>query len=200
MLKIINARIAFIQNLWEAAQIMGEGEKKYSATFLLPKDNTQLQRLRGAMVSVAVEKWGNKGKDVLDSLISKDKVFLRDGNDKSQYDGFEGNMYFNATQVEKRGAPVVVNMDKVNITEADGLLYAGCYVDVSIDIYAQDNTYGKRINAVLRAVRFRAEGEALAGTAPANENEFDDISDVGVGTVKVPTNSATVYDGEESLY
>lgn len=33
--------------------------------------------------------------------------------------------------------------------EADGLVYSGCYVNARIELWAQDNANGKRVNAKL---------------------------------------------------
>ena len=62
--------------------------------------------------------------------------------------------------------------------EADGLPYSGCYVNASIELWAQDNNYGKRINASLRGVQFYRDGDAVAGGGgPASEDEFDDLAE-----------------------
>jgi len=69
------------------------------------------------------------------------------------------------------------------LTEKDGRPYGGCYVNVSLDIWVQDPKgekakNGKRINATLRGIQFMADGDAFAGGAPADPEEFDDL---GVG-------------------
>ena len=202
IVKIINARICFCQSLFTASQVMGEGEPKYGATFLLPKGNSQVEVLRKAMGTVAAEKWGAKAGGILADLTAANKVLLRDGKCKPEYDGFDGCMFFNASRKEFQGAPKIFNTDKTELTEADGVIYAGCYVNVSIELYAQDNKYGKRINGALRAIMFRADGEALGGSAPANEGEFDDISDVGAGEVNMetPPSGATDNMTDPPLY
>jgi hypothetical protein len=85
-------------------------------------------------------------------------------------------MYVSASN---KVAPLVVDKDKSPLSEASGRPYAGCYVNASLDIWAQDNSYGKRVNATLRGVQFFRDGDAFAGGAPASEDEFDDLSDTG---------------------
>ena len=83
-------------------------------------------------------------------------------------------MFLNASS-DKR--PPVVDKDLSPITAEDDVIYAGCYVNATVRIWAQDNQFGKRVNFALRAVQFAKDGEAF-GQAPVNaEEEFDDISD-----------------------
>jgi hypothetical protein len=57
---------------------------------------------------------------------------------------------------------------------ADGTLYAGCYVNAIVDIWAQDNQFGKRINAKLLVVRKKKDGEPIgAGRTNAKAEDFD---------------------------
>ena len=94
---------------------------------------------------------------------------MHDGNLKSNYDGFTGNMY-----VSSRGQmkPTVINSDCTPLTAADGKPYSGCYVNAQVALWAQDNGYGKRINAQLRGVQFLRDGEAFGGGAVASADEF----------------------------
>ena len=60
------------------------------------------------------------------------------------------------------------------MTADDGIVYSGCYVNASIDIYAFDNV-GKGNSAGLRGVQFLRKGDAFGGGAAADESEFDEI-------------------------
>jgi hypothetical protein len=72
-----------------------------------------------------------------------------------------------------------LNKDKSPLTEADGVVYSGCYVNGIIDLWAQNNNYGKRINATLLGVQFAGDGEAFSsGGSSASADDFDDIDDV----------------------
>jgi hypothetical protein len=57
----------------------------------------------------------------------------------------------------------------------DGTLYSGCYVVVHVNIWAQDNQFGKRINCGLLGVQFYKDGEAFSGGRISSVDEFDEI-------------------------
>lgn len=176
ILQLKNVRIAFCQNLFRPGTVTAADKPAYSATFIIPKDDPQIAKIKKTIISVAEEKWEKKAEEVLKSLKIKDMLCLHDGDGKAQYDGFEGCMYISARNA---APPLVIDRDRTKLTENDGRPYAGCYVNCSLDIWAQDNKYGKRINAKLRGVQFFADGDAFVGSAPASEDEFDDLSDTG---------------------
>jgi len=87
-----------------------------------------------------------------------------------EYDGYEGMFVLSSSN---RTRPTVVDRDLTPLVEDDGKPYAGCYVNASITLWTQDNQYGKRVNANLRAVQFVRDGDAF-GIRPADaEEEFD---------------------------
>lgn len=170
--KLSNVRLAFPQ-LFEAKTVNGEGKPAFSATFLLDPMHPDIKTLNAAIDAAAREKWGAKADTILKQARAADKVCLHNGDLKSAYAGFEGNFYVSARNATR---PLVINADKSPLTEADGKPYAGCYVNVSLDIWAQDNNYGKRINASLGGVQFLRDGDAFVGGGAASEDDFDDIS------------------------
>jgi hypothetical protein len=172
-IKIKNVRIAFCQNLFKAGSMTAGDKPKFSATFLIAKDDPQLNVIRTAITRVASDKWADKAESILKGLHASGKICLRDGDVKSEYDGFEGTMFISTSSST---APLVIDRDRTELAEADGRPYAGCYVNASINIWAQDNQYGKRVNAKLRGVQFVGDGDAFVGSAPAKADEFDDLS------------------------
>ncbi len=60
------------------------------------------------------------------------------------------------------------------LTAEDDTIYSGCYLDVTIRLWAQDNKWGKRVNCALRAVKFNCDGEPLGREKIDVESEFDD--------------------------
>lgn len=170
-----NARLAF-PNLFEPVQVNGEGEPRYNATLLLAGDHPQLKELRAKIKAVAADKWHDKGDSTLKSIAAKDAVCLHDGDTKSQYDGFAGCMFVAAAaQVNSR--PTVIDGQRSPVTAKDGKVYAGCYVNASIELWAQDNKWGKRVNAQLRGVQFLRDGDAFSAGRPADSDEFEDVTD-----------------------
>lgn len=170
---IPNTRLAFA-NIFKPKAVQAGDEPAFSCSLLLdPKVNAAaIKAIEAAIEQVAKEKWGAKADTIMKSIRAKGDLCLRSGDEKAEYDGFEGNMYVSA---RSKTRPTILDRDKTPLTEADGRPYSGCFVNASIDIYAQDNSYGKRINASLRGLQFFKEGNAFGGGAPASADEFDDL-------------------------
>lgn len=169
--KLKNVRLAFASGLWEAQQIAGEGKPAFNCSALLEPDHAQIKEIKDAMRTVAKEKWGDKAKAQYDLLEKQDRLALHDG-DKKEYDGYAGNLYLSPRSATR---PLVVNKDKTPLTEADGIVYSGCYVNMNVDIWAMDNKYGKRVCCSLQGVQFVRDGDAFSGTSAATVEDFDDL-------------------------
>jgi len=165
---IKNIRIAF-PNIFEPQAEFNGGDPKYNAAFIV-EDKETADKIEQAMAKVAQEKWPRDYEQKLKKLRSGGKICLKDGDEKADYAGFEGNWFIRATN---RVRPSVFDKDGSKLTQKDGRPYAGSYVDASIDVWAQDNQYGQRINAALRGVKFSKDGQPFAGGGAASENEFE---------------------------
>jgi Protein of unknown function (DUF2815) len=167
-----DVRLAF-PSLFKASAPATGGEAAFSASFLLPKTHKQLPEIKAAFKTLAKDKWGAKSDSVLKSLEAADKLCLHDGDAKADYEGFEGNLFISA---RAKVRPTVFNQQREELTEADGKPYSGCFVNASIELWAQDNGFGKRINAQLRGVQFLRDGDAFAGgSRAADADEFDEL-------------------------
>lgn len=177
-IKLKNVRIAFCQDLFKPGTFGGDPSAKatYSATFLIPKGDPQAEQIQKALLMVAKEKWQAKGDKKLKDLTAQDKVCLRDGDMKDQYDGFEGCYYVKASSNTKVS---VFDQRLDPVTEESGVVYGGCYVNASIDLWAQKNQWGERINASLRGVQKARDGDAFGAGSPASADEFEAIDDTG---------------------
>ena len=176
VVKLKNVRIAFSQNLFKAGSKTAGDKPKFSATFIIPKDDPQVAAVNKVISEVAREKWQGKADAIMKGIRADNKICLRDGDAKTEYDGFEGNMFISSSN---SAAPLVIDKDRSPLTESDGKPYAGCYVNANIDIWAQDNSFGKRVNATLKGVQFFRDGDAFCGSSPASEDDFEDLSDTG---------------------
>lgn len=172
-IKLQNVRLAF-PDIFEAKTVNGEGDPAFSATFLMAPDHPAIEKIRAAFEKLGKEKWGARWTTVKKEIETKDRLALHDGDTKADYAGFEGNMYISA---RNRTRPLVIDRDKSPLTMADGKPYAGCYVHASIELWCQDNNYGRRINASLRGIQFYKDGDAFSGGGAASEDEFEDIED-----------------------
>lgn len=172
-----DVRLAF-PALFEAKSVNGEGEPRFSACFIIEPKSANAKALSDAIASVAKDKWGAKALTVLQALEKKDRVcfHLAPKTNKSGdvYDGFEGTFHVNASN---KARPTVVGPDRSPLVASDGKPYGGCYVNAVVEIWAQDNNWGQRVNATLGGVQFVRDGDAFSGGAPVSADEFDDISE-----------------------
>ena len=166
-----DVRLTFPQ-VFEPKQVNGQGEPKFSAGFLFAKDHLAVALLLEAITKAAGEKWGVKAPEILKQLKAADKLCVHDGDSKSDYDGYAGNLFLNASNKIR---PLVIGPNREPLVAADGKPYSGCYVNVVIEIWPQDNQFGKRINASLMGVQFIRDGERLAGGAVASADDFEAI-------------------------
>jgi hypothetical protein len=168
-----DARLAF-PSIWKPSAPAGGGDEAFGAAFIIAKNHPQVTELKRAMQSLAKEKWGAaKFEAIYRAMEAGDKLCLHNGDTKADYDGYAGALFINS---RARVRPSVFDGQRNELVEADGKPYAGCYVNASLELWAQDNQFGKRINAQLRGVQFLRDGDAFgAGAAAASADEFDEI-------------------------
>lgn len=167
-----DVRIAFAHGLFTASTVQGQGKPAFSASFILPKNHKQFGLLERTMLEVANAKWGAKGTEVLKGLIAGGRVCLRDGNTKPDTAGYAGNWFISARSATQ---PLVIDGKRNVLTQASGKPYSGSYVNARLSLWAQDNSYGKRINAQLTGCQFLRDGEPLAGGGPADVEDFGEV-------------------------
>lgn len=165
-IKLNNVRLSF-PSIFRKAVFNGK-ETKYEATFLLDKDKhaDKIEEINEAIKSMI--KTGLKG-----AKLGPDKICMKDG-DEIGYDGYDNTMSFKASS-QKR--PMAVDRDKSILTEDDNRLYAGCYVNATVELWAQNNEYGKRINANLLGVQFFKDGKPFSDGVSASLDDFDAFDD-----------------------
>lgn len=155
MIMINGARVSF-PHLFRRPVINGE-EGKCGATLMLDpgKHAKAIHTIQESIKDLSKFKF--KGRK-----IPSDKLCLRDGDDKgrSEYEGYQ------VLSANSRGKPLVIAKDGSTVIsdEEDNAIYAGCYVNAKVRLWAQDNRYGKRINAELVAIQFLKDGEPLDGS------------------------------------
>ncbi|MBO6507328.1 MAG: DUF2815 family protein [Roseibium sp.] len=111
--------------------------------------------------------------------LPSDKKCLREGVDKGrpEYDGYM------VVSANCRDTPIVIGTDGRSVVkdEKESKIYAGCYVNAKIRLWAQDNQYGKRANAELVAIQFCRDGEPLDGTYVSVDDAIDGFDDATDG-------------------
>ena len=178
-IRLENVRLAF-PALFEP-QAIGDGEPAFGARFIIdPANKKMVAAIDAAIAQAAAEqaKWKGKHEQILAKIIKDGAcAFLKDDyEDKNgdAYAGFEG-MYSLGTR--SKAKPLVIDRDKSPLVASDGRPYGGCYVVASVEIWAQDNSFGRRINAQLKGVQFYRDGDAFSGGTPASADDFEDLAD-----------------------
>lgn len=177
VVKLKNVRLAFPE-LFNPKPIGSSETKYYSAALPVEPGSENHVALEAAIEEAAKAKWAAKSTAILKTIREKGDIGykhrpLTDGEGEV-YDGFQGMHSVNATRREDKGPPLVVNRDGTPLTAASGKPYAGCYVNATVEVWAQDNQYGKKVNIQLRGVQFVRDGAAFSGGAPIDpDSEFE---------------------------
>ena len=165
-IKLQNVRLSF-PSLFRKASFNGE-ETKFEATFLIDKE-AQADLVKEIKAAIA-----EKVKvDLKGAKLPADKICLKDG-DEVEYDGYAGHVSLKASN-DKR-VPVF-NRDKSPLAEDDNVIYAGCYVNAIVELWAMNNQWGKRINAKLLGVQFVRDGAPFGDSSSASADDFDFVDD-----------------------
>lgn len=150
-----NVRVSF-PHLFKRPIINGQ-ESKCGAQLLIDNDKQakMIAALKKRIEALAKERL--KGR-----VPPSDKLCLRDGEDKGRAE-YEGYSVLSANSKDK---PFVISNDgrSVITDQADCTIYAGCFVNAKVRLWAQDNQFGKRINCELVAIQFAGDGDAFDGT------------------------------------
>jgi hypothetical protein len=162
-----NARLSF-PTLFSHGSFNGESTGKFEATFILDaEDNADAIKAINLEIARLIKD------ELKGAKLGDDRVCLKDGND-SDRDENKGKFTIKSS-TKKR--PMLIDRDKSPICEADNVLYAGCYVNAIVTLWAQNNGYGKRINAQLDGIQFVRDGEAF-GDGGISASAFDDFDNV----------------------
>lgn len=160
-IKMQTVRLSF-PSLFNTSKFGGDDTGKYEATFILDKKQHAgaIAEIKGAIDLMM--------KNDLKAKLPSDKLCLKDGDEMGRGE-YEGTYTLKAS-TKKR--PLVINRDKSPIVESDNIIYAGCYVNAIVSLWAQNNQFGKRINAQLDGIQFARDGDPF-GDGGVDANEFD---------------------------
>ena len=152
---------------------------------LVPKDTAQgkldFAAMQKASALAKKEKWGDKVPPIAAHMLC-----VKDGDTLGKEE-MAGMWVLSASDDTP---PQILDKDgQTELTERDGLVYSGSYARVMVNFWAQDNEYGKRINANLRAVQHVAKGDAFGKGRTDARAAFgsladDDIAGLGFGSVE----------------
>jgi hypothetical protein len=164
-------------------QSFGEGEPAYGAKFPIKPNSEQHKAIEAAILAEATEAWKDKAVSVLkmleeDGKVAFTKKVYRSKKTGEAYQGFDGTHYLSTRNAKTQ--PSVYNAygdDVVGKADIERDAFSGAVVNASIEIWAQDNKWGRRINCSLRGVMLTGEGENFGGgSTPASADEFSSFA------------------------
>lgn len=167
-IKLPAVRLSF-PSLFQHETFNGDSTGKYAASFILDKKEHApvIEQIQAAIAKMQ--------KEELKTKLSSDKIALKDG-DETEHEDLQGKFTIKAS-TKKR--PMVLGKDKSPVVEDDNVFYPGCYVNAIITLWAQNNGFGKRINASLEGVMFAKDGEPFGegGASVSDFAGFDSFED-----------------------
>lgn len=175
-IKLRNVRLSYA-HIFVPTKFDENQDAKYSATFIIPKDHPDLPAVKRAMFEAGQEEFDafyeGKAWPKGYSCSLKDADVETNGAGEIlavKNPAYKGCYILEANTTRR---PVVVNRNKSAITEDDGIIYSGCYVNASLA--AAPYTYGKikkGVKCYLNGVQFVADGERFGADAT---DDFDDL-------------------------
>lgn len=177
IVKLPGVRLSF-PHLFQAHSMEEGQEKKFSATFLLDdkEHGPLLDQIEKLIDRLALDEFKKK---------TSFKSCLRDGNEKLELEGYGDGKFFIPASRKTRPAVVRLKLNEhgekeyIDISEEEGLIYAGCYVNAVIRLWVQNNKWGKRVNAELRVVQFLKDGESFGSGRVKPEEDLEGMPDGG---------------------
>jgi hypothetical protein len=152
-----------------------DGSKSFCSHLILPINHPQLGALQQLMRKVAVDTWKDKAEEVLQQLKGQDRLCIHRGEiSKPGQDAYKDKLYISSSSKIKPRIVATVGGINQEIGEDHELApYSGCKANAVISVWAQNNKFGKRINAQLMGVQFVAHDQRLSGAGRvASVDEF----------------------------
>lgn len=185
IVQLKNVRIAFIDELFEPGQYEGKGDFRHTATFIVEPGSANDKAIQAAIQAEAVTAWGKKADAMLEDLRGDKKAFSYQKNKKDKtgevYEGFEDRYALSGVRKQKDGSPVFLHKfldpetkKPQRLTGKEGVIYAGCYVNAKVEMWAQVGTY-RGMRCGLLGVQFSDHGDSFGGASRASDDGFDAV-------------------------
>ena len=154
-------------NLFNAKQIMNQGEPKYSTAILIAKnDKENLKKLQAA-IDEAKKDDKLKGARKIDTP-------LNDGDEEKPDDKYYAGCYYINAKASENHPPKVVDRHVNPIMDQDEI-YAGCICNVVVNCYAYNFNGHYGVGIGLGNVQKVKDGERMGGSFSSPEDDFDDL-------------------------
>lgn len=161
----------------------GQTEGKYGVTMLFDAEarkTVAYKNLLALATAAAKEKFGDKLKSDGNGWFHGLRNPIRNGDEKSELDGYEGCMFASATTKMQPGV-VDAQLNRIisDAPDIDGF-YSGCYARATVTAYGYDKAGNKGVAFGLQNLQKLADGEPFSGRARA-ENDFEAIETADEG-------------------
>lgn len=190
IVQLKHVRIAFIDDLFTPAQYEGKGDFRHSATLIVEPGGANDKAIQAAIKGEALTAWGKNSESMLEDLRGDKKAYSYQKNKKDKsgevYDGFENMFALGAIRKAKEGTPLFLHNIKdsnpdskhfgkaLRLTGAEGVIYAGCYVNAKVEMWAQSGTH-RGMRCCLLGVQFDGPGDSFGGASRPTDDGFDAI-------------------------
>lgn len=160
--------------IFEAEQYEGKGDFRFSCDFLVEKGSDMEKEIEAAIEAEAQAQWGKDWKKMLAGMRGNNQKCAWSDGDNTKYDSDDGHMILAAKRKERDGRPLVYDRDKTPLTKDTGRIYSGCYVNTSVEIWAQKGTHAG-IRCTLLGVQFFKDGDNFGGASKGKETDFEEL-------------------------
>jgi hypothetical protein len=174
-IKLSDVRMSF-PDLFEPVQFDGKGEYRYGASFFVVKGSPADKVIQDAIKAATTEAWKAKAPAMLEEIKGNANKMCYTNGDTKTYEGAEGCMVLSARRRKTDGRPLLFDGRKNVLTDNDGTLYAGCYVNATVDLWVQVKDY-PGVRCTLLGLQKNRDGDAFSGGAKASTEDFDDLGD-----------------------
>jgi len=142
-----------------------DGDGKFCVHAIIAPNHPAVAAIVAAQRAVATEKWKDKAPEVLAQLQAQDKLCIHRGDvNKPGQEAYAGKLFVSASNSVKPKIAVTLNGVTQEIDKSsDFAPYSGCIANVVVDVWAQDNKFGKRINATFTGIQFLKHDTRLSG-------------------------------------
>lgn len=172
-----NVRLSFPSLITPQRSKYEDGNERvsYNASFIVAPNDPKLGQFMQVVNALASAKWGEHAPQVMNlvNMERKRRCFSKgeeNVNSKTfkSYDGYEGNIIIAAGRstlpqiIDPAGAAVAADNTMSQQAELRKM-YGGCYVNVALKPWLQDNKHGKAVRCDLVAIQFHKDGAAFGG-------------------------------------
>lgn len=180
-----NVRLSY-EHIFTPSAFDDSQDAKYSATFIIPKNHPDLPAVKKAYFEAGQETFpsdfngGAWPRGYTCSLKDADKDTDSNGTLLAEKnDAYKGCYILEANSTRR---PVALDRRKAAVTEDDGIIYSGCYVNASLA--AAGYTFGKvkkGVKCYLNGVQFVKDGERFGMDASSDFDALDGEEDDFMG-------------------